>query len=777
MPFGLTNAPSTFQSVMNDILREYLREFVLVFFDDILIYSSSLEVHLEHLELVFKKLQQHTLKVKESKCSFGTSQVEYLGHIISAQGASVDPTKIESISHCSKPKSLKGLRGFLGLAGYYKKFVRHFGIITKPLTNMLKTGGFEWTAESTRAFEALKTALTTTPVLVLPNFSKEFMVECDASGVGIGAVLSQEGHPIAFLSKALAPRHQALSVYDKEMLAVVFAVQHWRPYLLGNHFKIFTDHRTIEYFLGQRITTPAQQKWLLKLIGYDYSIHYKAGKNNAAPDALSRKSELSALTGVSQPIYQFVQEIQESCLSDGPTKDIIQQLSQGVPVPNYSLHNAQLLYKSKVFVPSCENWRERVLKEFHEGLVGGHAGVSRTYKRVARSFAWHGMLKDIKRLVAECNICQQNHYETTKPPGLLQPNSIPEGAWSDISMDFVEGLPDSNGKSVILVVVDRLTKYGHFIPLSHPYTAAGVAKVLMEAVFKLHGLPEAIISDRDPVFLSTFWEAFFQMQGTKLHKSSAYHPQTDGQTENLNRTLEQYLRCTVGEKPHSWVEALPWAEWWYNTAHHSAIGMTPFQALYGYAPPVVAAYKPGSTAVVAVDSQLQTRDKLLALLKRNLQVAQARMKSFYDKNHTERNFEIGQWVYLKLQPYKQQTVERRTFHKLSPRYYGPFQILQKIGSVAYKLKLPSSSRIHPVFHVSLLKAKIGNSAAISAHLPPDVDPANPRWYPARILDRGIFKKGNGPVTKWLIQWLGASAEEATWEEAEDIQHRYPDFQA
>lgn len=260
MPFGLTNAPSTFQSVMNDVLREFLRNFVLIFFDDILIYSSSLELHIIHLEQVFKKLQQQSRKVKASKCNFGVSQVEYLGHIVSAQGVVVDPNKIECISNWHKPKTLKGLRGFLGLAGYYRKFVKNFGIIARPLTNMLKTGGFEWSPDSEVAFEALKQALITTPILALPDFTKEFVVECDASGIGIGAVLSQGGHPIAFLSKTLAPKHQALSVYDKEMLAVVFAVQHWRPYLLGHHFQILTNHKTIEYFLGQRITTPTQQK-------------------------------------------------------------------------------------------------------------------------------------------------------------------------------------------------------------------------------------------------------------------------------------------------------------------------------------------------------------------------------------------------------------------------------------------------------------------------------------------------------------------------------------
>lgn len=233
----------------------------------------------------------------------------------------------------------------------------------------------------------------------------------------------------------------------------------------------------------------------------------------------------------------------------------------------------------------------------------------------------------------------------------------------------------------------------------------------------------------------------------------------------------------VGEKPHSWIEALPWAEHWYNTAFHSTIGMSPFKALYGYDPKPVQAYISGSTTVQSVDEQLQSRDALLALLKRNLQVAQARMKQAYDKKHTERSFAVRDWVYLKLQPYRQQSVKKRSCHKLSPRYYGPYQIVECIGTVAYKLKLPATARVHPIFHVSLLKKKVGNNVVTAAHFPPYIDLHNPRWYPACVLDRRIFKKGNSPVTKWLIQWIGAAAEEATWEDAEEILHRFPDFQA
>ena len=306
MPFGLSNAPATFQSLMNSIFRPYLRQFVLVFFYDILVYSSSLATHLSHLETIFETRSHHSLKVKLSKCSFGQEKIDYLGHMISGKGVAVDESKIKTIRDWPQPKSLKGLRGFLGLTGYYRKFVKHYGILAKPLTNMLKQGSFSWSPDSIQAFNALKHVLSSTPVLALPDFSKQFVVELDASGSGIGAVLSQDGHPIAYLSKALSDRHMGLSTYDKEMLAIVFAVQQWRPYLLGQHFRILTDHQPIKHFLEQRITTPQQQKWLVKLLGYNYYVDYRPGTQNSAPDALSRKTELLLLMGLSTPVFDCI---------------------------------------------------------------------------------------------------------------------------------------------------------------------------------------------------------------------------------------------------------------------------------------------------------------------------------------------------------------------------------------------------------------------------------------------------------------------------------------
>ena len=265
---------------MNHIFQPFLRKFILVFFDDILIYSKSLEEHYSHLRTTLQILQQHKLYAKQSKCSFGNPIVHGLGHVISKDGVSVDQSKVECILHWPIPKTLKTLRGFLGLTGYYKKFIRNYGPLAQPLTQLLKKDAFHWNLNADTAFQELKIAMSNSPVLSLPDFTKPFIIECDASRVGVGDVLMQEGRPLAFLSHALSEAKRSLSIYDKELFALVIAIHKWRPYLLGSKFKVCTDHHSLKFLLKQRVGTPSQQQWLAKLLGYEFDVEYRSGNTN-----------------------------------------------------------------------------------------------------------------------------------------------------------------------------------------------------------------------------------------------------------------------------------------------------------------------------------------------------------------------------------------------------------------------------------------------------------------------------------------------------------------
>jgi hypothetical protein len=328
----------------------------------------------------------------------------------------------------------------------------------------------------------------------------------------------------------------------------------------------------------------------------------------------------------------------------------------------------------------------KLISTFHASTLGGHSGIQATYQRLKKLFFWQGMKQVVEFFVKQCDVCQKAKHELCKYPGLLHPLPIPQQSWSDISLDFIEGLPNSNGYSVILVIVDRFTKYSHFFPLKHPFSAVLMAQLFLDNIVKLHGVPKSIVSDRDKIFTSAFWTELFKLLNTDLKFSTIYHPQSDGQTERVNQCLEMFLHCSVQSTPKQWVKWLPLAGLWYNTSYHSSLNCTPFKALYGVDPSLglLSSVKPSDHQDVA--ELLQERQGFTDLLKEQLSKAQNRMKLQADHKRTERHFQIGEQVLLKLQPYAQSLVVNRQFTKLSYKYFGPYEIIAKVGTVAYKLK-------------------------------------------------------------------------------------------
>lgn len=473
--------------------------------------------------------------MKLSKCTFAQRQLCYLGHIISAQGVATDPEKVQAVQQWPVPQSAKEVYSFLGLAGYYRRFVRHFGVIARPLTDLLKKGTpFHWTAQQATAFQTLKTALTTAPVLALPDFSKPFCIETDASGFGVGAVLMQAGHPLAFLSKALGPRSQGLSTYEKEYMAILLAIDQWRAYLQYAEFHILTDQKSLSQLSEQRLHTPWQQKVFSKLLGLSYRIIYRKGSDNRVADALSRHPvDCCAAMTVARP--QWFADIEQSYSSDAHVQSVITKLLLNPQsVPSFSLHNGILRYKGRVWVGSDQALHHRLITALHTSAIGGHSGAPVTLRRLKQYFAWHGMKTAVHNFVAACSVCQQAKPDRSKLPGLLQPLPVPDRAWKVISLDFIEGLPTSGAVNCILAVVDIFSKYAHFIGLKHPFSAASVAKLFLSHVYKLHGMPLAMVSDRDRIFTSKPWQELFHLAKVDLRMSTAYHPQSDGQTERVN---------------------------------------------------------------------------------------------------------------------------------------------------------------------------------------------------------------------------------------------------
>ncbi|KAG8472899.1 hypothetical protein CXB51_034781 [Gossypium anomalum] len=597
MPFRLTNAPAVFMDLMNRIFRPYLDKFVVVFIDDILIYSKDDTEHAEYLRIVLQTLRDKQLYAKFSKIEFWLREVGFLGHIVSGDGIRVDPSKISAIVDWKPPKNVTEVRSFLGLAGYYRRFVNGFSIIAAPITRLLrKDVKFEWTEECQQSFEELKKLLTEAPVLVQPESGKEFVVYSDASLNGLGCVLMQEGKVVAYASRQLKPHERNYPTHDLELAAVVFALKIWRHYLYGEKCRVYTDHKSLKYLMSQKDLNLRQRRWLELLKDYELVIDYHPGKANVVADALSRKllfalramntrlkvSDDGSILAELRARPMFLQEICEAQENDQDLQAKRKQCEVDTESDFRIGSNGCLMFKDRICVPKNEELIQRILQEAHSGYFSIHPGSTKMYNDLKKMYWWNGMKRDISEFVSKCLICQQVKAEHQVPLGLLQPIMIPEWKWDRITMDFISGLPLTPGKkNAIWVIVDRLTKSAHFIPVRTDYSLNKLAELYIREIVRLHGIPLSIISDRDPRFTSRFWKKLQEALGTKLNFSTAFHPQTDGQSERVIQILEDMLRCCVLEFQGSWERYLPLVEFAYNNSYQTSLKMAPYEALYG----------------------------------------------------------------------------------------------------------------------------------------------------------------------------------------------------
>jgi hypothetical protein len=433
-------------------------------------------------------------------------------------------------------------------------------------------------------------------------------------------------------------------IYEKEMMAIIHALKKWSPYLIGRHFKVKIDHDSLKYFLEQTLSSEEQQKWVTKILGYDFEIIYKKGKKNVVADALSTKDEYveAFLCAISIIQLDWIIEARDERKNDKKLWTLIQRLQQDSSASNtFTWKNDSLWYKDRLYLCKNSQLKQKVLLELHTSPVGGHSEFLKTYHRVKKDFFWHGLKTNVQIFVEECLVFQQNKVENINTLGILQPLVIPSQRWEEVSMDCITGLLKSEGKSVIMVIVDRLTKYAHFCALCHPFKANIFSIAFMERVQKRHGSPKIIVSDRDPIFSGHFWTELFSCLGTQLAHSSSYHAQSDGQTEIVNKCLEGYLWCFVSDKQTKWFKWLPLEEWWYNTSFRTATKMTPFMAHYGYHPPSITSYLKEKSKVQEVEDHIEHQQQVLQILKDNLTMAHNRMKQQAYKHRSERIFEVG----------------------------------------------------------------------------------------------------------------------------------------
>jgi len=755
MPFGLTNAPSTFQDMMNHVLSNVLDVGVLAYMDDILIYAKTEEEHDRLVKEVLNRLQQNGLAVSPEKCVWKAKEVEFLGYVIGRDGIKMATTKVDAVLSWKTPASLQEVQSFLGFANFYRRFIQDYSRVARPLTELTKkTEKWLWNKEAETAFNDLKKRFTTAPILSHFDPAKPVIIETDASDFAIGAVLSQRDkenrlHPVAFHSRKFSPAEINYEIHDKELLAVVDAFKHWRRYCEGatHQVQVFSDHQNLEYFTTTKVLNRRQARWAQELAGIDFRIYYRPGTQNGKPDALSRRSEYRPEKGgvENQPITTilgekhfdrknssficssarlaslparkwsaaFLEEVREAAEEDPQYEKARKQVGtasadlalkdrkigeKGRKDDGIRIQDDFLYRQEKLWIPA--GTVQRVMESEHDTKVAGHMGQDKTIELIRRNFWWPKMNERIIDFVRSCPECQKNKVARHQPYGLSSPLELPYAPWQSIAMDFITELPVSDECDQLWVVIDRFTKMAHFVPLRREgKTAKDLATIFAKEIWRFHGTPTDIVSDRDSRFTSEIWKEFLGLLKIRPRMSTAFHPQTDGQTERLNQTIEAYLRAFVDREQDNWVSLLPMAEFAYNNSVTVGNGTSPFYANYGFHPAAVDPPKeePLNPASTAYGHWMQTVHEES---RKGLEAAQERMRRYTDPSKREPPaYQVGDLVMLNGRNIR----TRRPSKKLDHKNHGPFQIEKIVSPLAVRLTLPRKWKIHNVFHVSLLE--------------------------------------------------------------------------
>ena len=794
MFFGLCNSPATFQTMMNDIFKELIDEgVVVVYMDDILIFTKTKE-ELEKVTCrVLQVLREHNLYLKPEKCTFGVEKVEFLGLIVSENRVEMDPVKIDGVRNWPIPKNVKQLQSFLGFINFYRRFIEGFARIARPLNDLTKKGAvWTWGEKRQEAFETLKRRVTSAPILIQPDVTRPFKLETDASDYAVGAVLSQlcddeKWRPVGFISKSLSEPERNYPIHDKELLLVIRALEEWRHLLEGctHAIDIFNDHRNLTYFMQSQTLNRRQARWSLYLSRFNFVMHHRAGKSSGKPDALSRRSDFqkdepdnqdqimlspSLFVRASGGVVLRMAEAELlKRIRDGTAKmreSEVEALRKGNDGKDeWKEEGEVIVVRGKVFVPRDAQLRHDIVHAHHDLPIAGHPGRWKTHELVTRNYWWPGVSKYISQYVKGCDKCNRTKIYPTAPAGRLEPNAIPERRWQVVTTDIISGLPESHGFNAIWVAVDRFTKRIRVAPTTAEVDSVGIARLFRDHVWRNHGLPEQIISDRGPQFVSKFTRELNRLLGIQTSLSTAFHPQTDGQTERVNQEIEQYLRIFINQRQDDWAEWIPLAEFAYNNRIHSSTRRTPFELDSGQHPRMGTEPRM-TTNVEAAEEFVERIQKATEEAKAALHQAAEDMARFHDaRRGKEVVFKVGEKVWLDSRNIK----TTRPAKKLDDKWFGPFTIIEVVSDNAYKLKLtPPFAKVHPVFNITMLRRF--NPDEIKerpkpAEPSPTIDEEGEEVYE---VEDNLDKRKDGKGWRYLVSWKGFGPEHNSWEPEKNL---------
>ncbi|UYV69577.1 hypothetical protein LAZ67_6004008, partial [Cordylochernes scorpioides] len=703
MPFGLCNAPATFERMMDKILKGLKWTMALCYLDDIVVYSKSFNEHLHRLEIILQCLDKAELRLNPKKCLFGTKRIRVFGHLVDSKGIYPDPEKIEAIAKFPTPKSITDVRSFIGLCSYYRRFIENFAEKAAPLHEVLKKDNkFMWNSDQQDAFDSLKKALMSEPVLAYFEEQLPTELHTDASGYGIGAILVQindgKERPVGYASRTLSKAEKNYSTTERECLAAIWAINKFRPYLFGREFVIVTDHHALCWLSNLKDPTGRLARWALKLQEYNVTVVYKSGRKHQDADCLSRNPpQLESEEAYNDEDDDIPSITALTCFEAEQRKDpkickLIKETERfGAESKGYEMLKGTLYKKNfdplgnqhLLVIP--KHLRLELLKSLHDAPTAGHLGFSKTYERVKNKYFWPGLLRDIRKYVAHCKECQRKKQSTQKPPGLLKAIPPATSPFQRVGMDLLGRFPKSdNGNKWIIVCTDYLTRFAvtKALPTGE---AKEAAKFLMEDVVLKHGAPREIITDRGRVFQSKLI-AELTNQCSSIHRfTTAYHPQTNGLTERLNKTLANMIAMYVSVEQKDWDVILPYVTFAYNTAKQDTTGFTPFKLIHG---------REAETTVDTLfpnpheDLQEDYSQKIASRVEETRQLArletlkaQEKDKARYDSKHEAMDYNVGDLVWIFIPIRKVGLSE-----KLMKRYFGPYRVTRKLSDVTFEVE-------------------------------------------------------------------------------------------
>jgi len=821
VPFGLTNGPATFQRYINDIFMDCLDDFLTAYLDDLLIYSENELDHQLHVEKVLTRLREAGLQVDIKKCEFHVKRTKYLGFIISADGIEVDPEKASVIQGWEPPTTVRGIQSFLGFCNFYRRFIKNYGRVARPLVRLVKKNiPFNFDSACSKAFKELKRKLLSAPILIHYRPDRPTRLETDSSDGVVAAVLSQlyendnEWHPVGFFSKTMLPAECNYPIHDKEMLAIVRALQEYRAELEGlqrkERFDILTDHRALEYFMSTKTLNSRQVNWAEYLSRFYFMIRFRPGKQNTLADALTRRHEaVQAQKEVKKGsqeqtvlhrecldplIWRELEETRTQISALNEEIHIVDQLLQANRTTpelesyrerakkgdaDWTLNNDLLFYKTRLVVPEDDELKVRLVDEAHKQPSTAHPGRNKTRKILKARYYWPKMNNYIDRYIRNCHTCRRSHTPKDLPPGLLRPLPIPDRPWQHISMDFRTFPRDKHGYDAVFVVVDRLSKRPISIPCHKTTDARGMARLFVTHVYRHKGAPLTIVSDRGGQFISDFWGEFCKILGAKLKLSTAFHPETDGQTEIVNQYMAQRLRPFANYHQDDWSEWLPIMDFAAACLPHESIGMAPFYVECGYEPRVSFDWSQ-PTEPQSVKEKISREDArkfvrrmetIWKLAKESMDKAQQHQKTQADRHRREIDFQVGDKVWVTTKEWK----TGRPSKKLDDQMAGPYKILEQVGH-AFRLDLPASIKVHPVISTSRLRKDPNDPVPGQIPDPPppiEVNSDN-EWEVEKILTSRLFRKKK---LQYKAKWIGYD-EDPEWYNAENFKgapHKLRDF--